>query len=173
MGAVRCAKAAGAARRFPKAPVQYAKALARWTNTSIVPTVPVRAGQTDFHSGVEKESPVMPIECERCAGIDVEHVAELDVIGGCDFKVPGELRRCRGCGAYFTYYHDHDNEIGYVATPPSVERLDNNRALKVAKDALVAAQSSFDYFAARDDAYSKNAAGGYAAEIIRLRAVAG
>jgi hypothetical protein len=102
--------------------------------------------------------------------VDPDRVDVLEVVGGSEypFSEPwGQLRRCPACGAWFNYTRDHDNAIGYVADPPSLERLDGAGARKLAEGALAVARQMDSYFAARGDRR-------YEAEIARLvEAIAG
>ena len=114
----------------------------------------------------------MTREC-ACASIDVDRASELLVVGGSSnpSDAPwGELRRCPRCPTYFRYTRDHDNEIGYVEDPPTLDRLDADGALRLAKEALVAARRLEAHFAAGTTEFAVRAAEAYAAEIQRLEA---
>ena len=108
-----------------------------------------------------------------CDGLDADRADDLRVVGGSvnPSDAPwGELRQCERCGAYFRYTKDHDNEIGYVEDPPTLDRLDPAGALRLAEGALTAARRLHAYFANREGEYAARAAREYAEEIARLEA---
>lgn len=113
----------------------------------------------------------MTAACARCADLAVERADELVRIGGSPdpFSSPwGELRACRACGAYFRYTRDHDNEIGYQEAPPSLDRLDRDRALHMAEEAVIVARRQHAYFAVGESEYARDAAARYEAELRAL-----
>ena len=109
--------------------------------------------------------------CSRCDGITPERVAELEAIGGSHypFSEPwGELRSCPACGARFIYQYDHDNELGYVADPSSLKRVDDARVKRFVEEATAAARRLLEHFAPLGDAYSARVASEYREELKRL-----
>jgi hypothetical protein len=112
------------------------------------------------------------MECEFCKSVSAETAGDLVTIGGSHdpFSDPGgELRKCPRCASYFIYTRDHDNEIGYQAMDPTLDRIDSERARAFAAEAISVAIRQRDYFAKKEDSYSRDVAGQYAAEIKRLQ----
>lgn len=112
------------------------------------------------------------LECSLCAGLGPEDAGKLEILGGSPdpFSEPyGEIRRCPQCKALYVYCRDHDNEIGYKASPPSLERLGDARAREMISSALTVARRQQEYFSKQTDEYGKRAALDYLAEIDRLR----
>lgn len=112
--------------------------------------------------------------CPHCNPPDVPDVQTLAVIGGSTdpFNSPwGELRVCPSCGAYFRYTHDHDNEIGYQADPPTLDRLTPSEAKAMAAEALTVAVRMLAHFRLGDDAWSRHCVTDYEGEVARLELV--
>lgn len=115
----------------------------------------------------------MTMQCEFCRDVTPETAGRLDLLGGSEdpFSDPGgELRKCPKCGSYFVYTRDHDNEIGYQAMDPTLDRIDASRAREMAAAAALVAERHREYFAKKDDSYSMQVAEQCAKEIARLRA---
>lgn len=110
-------------------------------------------------------------ECALCAAIRPEDAGKLETLGGSPdpYSAPyGEIRQCPRCKALYVYCRDHDNEIGYQASSPSLERLSEARARDMMAEALTVARRQYEYFSKQTDEYAKRAAAEYLAEIARL-----
>lgn len=75
-------------------------------------------------------------------------VEALSVLGGAGQYGAEQLRKCPGCGAYFSFIHDHDSEAGLGEgwTDEVVARLSRDEGLALAREAAAGAQAAIRYW---------------------------
>ena len=97
------------------------------------------------------------------------------MIGGSHypFSEPyGELWECRTCGQRFLYTYDHDNEIGYVASPATLEPMTPEQVRTYLPRAIAVAQRQLAHFVTQTGTYAEGVVADYQAELTRLTSAA-